>query len=483
MKKMNNSIKFLAMAFSIALVSVFSSCDSGDDDPIIIDEDPVVADGFYILGSATSADPDQDLEFGAGAVGNGEARDGFYAAYVYLAAGDVNFVLYSNNEPTTFGGSVESFPLFEGSEYSYWRGALTIDGAAVTITDAGLYHVRVDLTSELFFLSRVDYFEIIGSATPLGWGAGTELSGTVTAAGGSFTGTNITLRSGEFKFRYNSNWDNNIEDVEGLNIHSNFGVDIVAGGPNIPFDDEDGVYTVTVTYAPGAGESLSYTLTRTGDAEEVTYDPTEYTWGIIGAATSTGWDADTKLAYYDWVTPNATWDGVFYLGADVFKFRTNDTWTHELNPGNSILDASSSITDNGDGNFVNATAGLFYVRISTSDEGETWNLYIKEASPAVIGAAVTNGWDGPDNDLTFVGDVDGTITWKIENFAFAADGWKIRFNDGWQINYGFGQVTLSGANSGVLSDDGGNFKVSTAGSYTVTLSTSDSGATYSVAFD
>jgi hypothetical protein len=484
MKKMNNSIKFLAMAFTMAVASLLISC-SEDDNPIIIDEDPVVADGFYVLGTSTTDIPAAAMELGAGTVGNGELREGFYAAYIYLGSGSFNFVLYANNVATTYGGSVEALPMNndEAATYFISKGTLTENGAAVDITSAGLYHVHVDLTSNLFFVSKVEFFEIIGSATSNGWDSGQKLSvKSASADAVVFEGTNLTLRTGnkEFKFRYNSNWDTNILDIDGLNVHSNFGADGIAGGPNFTFDQPDANYTVTITYTPGSGESLSWDFVKTGDAEEITYDPAFFAWGIIGAATSTGWDSDTDVTYTDWAS---TWNGVYYLGADVFKFRANDAWTSELNPSNSVVDLSTSITDNGDGNFVNATAGLFYVRISTPDEGVTWNLYVHEVSPGIIGAAVTNGWDGPDNNVPFLSELDGTITWKLDAFAFGADEWKIRLNDGWEYGYGFGQVTLSGANSGLLSDSGGNFKLSAAGNYTVTITTADNGATYSVAFD
>lgn len=468
---MNKSIKFLSMAFSIALVSVFISC-GDDDDPIIIDEDPVVADGFYILGSASSETPDADLELGAGTVGSGETREGFYSAYIYLTAGTFNYVLYTSNTPTTFGGTAEELPLANNADYSYWRGALTEGGAAITIAEAGLYHVHADLTSDLFFVTLVDYFEIIGSCTPSGWDSGQELAAKAGAgvAGVTFEGTNITLRGpGAYKFRYNSNWDTSISDVEGLNLHSNFGVDGVAGGPDFTFDGEDGVYTVSVTYTPGAGESVSWSLTRTGDAEEITFDPAEYNLGVIGNATAGSWGSDQDLTY-KLVGGVHKWMGVVTLLADsAFKVRANDAWTFNLGGTFELGVAGAATRDGSD--FASPGTGAYYVEVATEDDGETWTVLVKEGGWGIIGSATTGddtGW-GQDIDLTADGFDGGISTYSITLDLFVG-AYKFRANDAWDLNIGGDPLALT--------LDGSDLSITEAGSYEIVLSST--GTSYSV---
>jgi len=474
---MKKSIKLFLLLLSLSTVMVFVACDKGEE--IIIGDEIVVSDGIYILGSATSDTAATKWQMSPGFAGDPTPRADFYEAYAYLNAGSFNYVFYVDNVAKSYGGTFTSLPMADNATYNYGRGDLVENGAAINVPSAGLYHLHVDLTTNLFFLTKVEYFEIIGSATPDGWGVGQKLAVKSSSADEVvFEGTNIIIRGGEYKYRYNSSWGNDIDGV--FYLHSNFGVDKVAGGPNIQFTDTDGVFTIAVTYTPGAGVSLAPTFTRTGDAPVITYSPADYPWGLIGAATPKGWGADTVLTYLDWA---ATWTGVFYLGADVFKFRADPQWAKELNPGNVILDADTAISDNGDGNFVNSTAGLYFFRISTADEGATWNLYVHPVSPGLIGDAMPNAWNDPDTDIPFVDEVAGTITWKITGVAMTAAGWKIRLNDGWEVSYGFNDVTLAGANAGLLSDSGGNFGLSTAGTYNVTLSTSDNGATYTVTFD
>ena len=59
------------------------------------------------------------------------------------------------------------------------------------------------------------------------------------------------------------------------------------------------------------------------DTGELTYSTKAVSWGIIGAATPTGWDSDTNLVY-DAATRTLSVD--IDLVAGPFKFRGNDEW-------------------------------------------------------------------------------------------------------------------------------------------------------------
>ncbi len=59
------------------------------------------------------------------------------------------------------------------------------------------------------------------------------------------------------------------------------------------------------------------------EPDNITWEVRKQVWGIIGAATPTGWDSDTDLTY----DPTAkTWSITIALTADEFKFRANDNW-------------------------------------------------------------------------------------------------------------------------------------------------------------
>ncbi len=61
-------------------------------------------------------------------------------------------------------------------------------------------------------------------------------------------------------------------------------------------------------------------LTGTG---ALSYSVLPVVWGVIGAATPTGWDSDTNMTYND---ANKTWEITLSLKAGEFKFRANDDW-------------------------------------------------------------------------------------------------------------------------------------------------------------
>lgn len=486
---MKKYFNFLAVCASFAAITLFVSC--SDDEPSIIDDDdPIpVADGMYLIGTATSGIAADDFRMGQGYVGGGDiasavTRAGMFSSFVYLSSGTFQFVQFNDGDSTIYGGAVTVAPMSEGSDYNMATGTASEGGAAIApVEENTLHHVVIDVTSGTIYLSPVKQWEIIGPAQENGWGAGTQISlASSDATGSTFEATGVTLRGpNEFKYRYNSNWDLAFDDIEGFNIFTNFGVDngnLIPGGPNFNFESEDGVYTITASFSPS---DISFTQEKTGDVGTVTFDPLDFPWGIIGAGTETGWDADTDLTYVDWA---GTWVSVTYLTADVFKFRSDENWTNELNPGNVNL-TSQVVTDNGDGNFVTDTEGLYFIRVSVVEgmEGTQWNLEVDIVNPGLIGEATENGWDGPDIDIPGVATSGTDLSWKIEQYAFNTGGWKIRMGDGWEIAVGYPDVTVEGASADLLSDVEGNFSLSTAGSYDVTLSTSDNGATWTVTFD
>lgn len=487
---MKKSMKFLSLVFSMAMISLFMACGGEDDTPDIddiIDDVPAVADGIYIIGSASSEDPSDSVKMAPGYVGSGELREGFYEAYIYLGSGSFNFVFYAEEEPTSYGGTYESLPLQDNADLTHGMGDLAADGAAITPPSEGLYHVHLDQSTNLFFLTKVEYFEIIGSATEDAWNSGQELAlKSASANEVVFEGTNIILRTGEYKFRYNSNWDTNQTGnpdlPEGLNLHSNIGLDGVAGSAsNFPFTGDDGAYTVTVTYTPGIGSSMEWSLERTGDAPEITFDPAEYQLGVIGSGTAGYWDTDRDLVYKGLdATKGHRWAGVVYLLADsVFKFRANDAW--DFNLGGSLgLGAEATLQRDAGDIPVPGASGAYYVEVYTADEGATWKAIINESGWGLTGSATPNGWadddatndpTGVDHNMNADGFVDGITTYSLsidltsgENLAY-----KFRANDAWDLNLG--------GDMAALSFDGSDLTVSETGTYEVVLSFD--GSTYS----
>lgn len=106
------------------------------------------------------------------------------------------------------------------------------DAANITMTEeAGYYKVDVDLESKSYVLTPITTIGIIGSASPNGWDSDVDMTyvpyNAETKALGYWEAKDITLASGEIKFRANDDWAINWGgDVNAL----------IQGGGNISVD-------------------------------------------------------------------------------------------------------------------------------------------------------------------------------------------------------------------------------------------------------
>ncbi len=399
MKSLMNSLSILLAVFSLVFVT---SC--GSDDDIVIDPGTGinVADGFYF--AASGSDPVST----AGLVSenveddgfSSQERTGFLGGYIYFAQGDYNLVQIASKEITsTLGGTAEVVTdAGSGCDFNdYYLVNATVDGAAFTVPADGLYRVTYDQTTGEVIMFNVTIPGIIGSATEGGWGADTQLSGTVDADGGSWSAENVILREGEFKLRFNCRWsiDRRIDPAAGFGfdngyqLFNNFGgsfSDLAPGNnqPNIPFAAADeGIYTVTANWDPTEGWSM--VLVRTGDAPVVNFVPDEHEWAVVGDATNLadadmngtpdGWEIDTDMNYegFDSGTNTYTWKiGFIGLGVGGFKFRTNDSWDENIGWGQVALEGDvADFTDDG-GNIRVNTARNYEITLTTSDDGDNY---------------------------------------------------------------------------------------------------------------
>lgn len=473
--------KYFSMAMmmvAVGFMATFTSCDLlGEDDAKVNIDDLLggggsVPDGVYIIGTAVSTDTTDanlliETEVAAPDFQTQE-RPGLYSGYIYMKPGSFTFLTVDGETISAAGGSWTEATL---GDLAYAAGTLSANGVATIDEGEFLAHVVVDYSTMQYYIIPVEYWEVIGTATEGGWSTGTEISQvSVTADEVKFESTGVVLRgpNTEFKIRYNSIWNLDLdaeecdESVEAcLNFNTNFGGtldELVSGGSNFSFvggEGVDGVFTMTITYTPGEGNSLAITMVRTGDAAEITFDPTAYAFGLIGDATAGGWDSDQDLLYKGNVDGAYTWLGVVTFGATGnYKFRTNDSW--DFNLGGDL--AALSI---GGADLPTPGEGAYYVKISTADEGATWTSTVTAGGWGVIGTGSPQGnWDA-DMDMTAAGFAEGVTTYTITG-DFTADAWKFRAGDAWDYN-------LGGALDG-LTPDGADLTLATAGTYIVTLS-------------
>jgi hypothetical protein len=382
-------------------VLFFTSC--GDDGGPVIDPGTGginVADGFYI--TKTGVDPVsnavlksetvEDTGFGA------QARAGFLANYVYLDAGSYNVVQIQSKEIVKTLGGPRSVSTDAGSGCGftdYETIASTDGGAAFAVQEAGLYKVSYDaLTGEIFYY-HIEKVGLIGSATAGGWGADTDIPGSVTAAGGTWEATGVELRAGEFKIRFNCNWNidrrlnkadnDDFSEGAGYMLFTNFGgsvTNLLPGneGSNIAISAaSEGIYTVKITWAPAAGFAAS--LTKTGDVTPILFVPDDHEWAITGDATPNGWADDDASNdpigvdhdfNYEGKTGNTyTWElaSIVLSSPGAFKFRSEDNWNENLGWGQLALEGDVSDFSDDGGNISVAATATYKIVLVTSDEG------------------------------------------------------------------------------------------------------------------
>lgn len=261
---------------------------------------------------------------------------------------------------------------------------------------------------------------VVGSATPNSWN-GPDVPFYQTS-NPSIIVAYPTLVTGEIKFRMDNSWTVNYGD-DGANGS------LEAGGANIAVTA--GTYKITFNTT-----ALTYTI-----------EP--LTWGIVGSATTNGWDGPDMKLTYDPFTDQ--WRAVLYLKAGELKFRKNNSW--DLNYGD---DGANGTLEAGGANIV-VTAGWYLVSVNlgkleyTIEKTNVWGI---------VGSATPNGWDGPN--VKFVPDYSKDGIFILKGITLIDGEFKFRQNDDWGVNYG------DDGNNGSLEAGGANIPIS-AGVYDFVL--------------
>jgi hypothetical protein len=211
----------------------------------------------------------------------------------------------------------------------------TLDAATKALGMPAMVEGAIDVrvkssagTSNVFTLKVTPYqpsWGVIGSATPLGWDASTEM--TFNQATGTYSVT-LPLTTGEFKFRLDNKWDTNFGDT-GNNLS------LEPAGDNIAVTA--GFYTIIANFT-----TKMYTITRVTNA-----------WGVIGDATPKGWDADT---FMDFDPTTGKYSIIVKMKSGAFKFRLNRDW------GNNFGDNGNDLSlEAGGDNIPVTTLGTYLI--------------------------------------------------------------------------------------------------------------------------
>lgn len=284
-------------------------------------------------------------------------------------------------------------------------------------SDAG--SIMATAYADLLDLSSI--WGLVGSATTNGWDGPDMPFYKSTAVADQFIAY-VKLTDGEIKIRSNNSWDVNYGDT---------GLDgsLEAGGDNIPVTA--GTYKIVFN-----ASSLTYTIEA-------------FSWGLVGSATTNGWDGPDMDLTYD--SFSDTWKAVVTLVDGEVKVRQNNQWT--INYGDTGLDG---ILDAG-GDNIPVTAGNYLVTVDFNsleysiEPIDIWGL---------VGSAAPNGWDGPN--VRFTPDYSTEDVWVLNGITLIDGEIKFRTNDSWDLNYGDTGL------DGTLDAGGDNIPV-TAGTYNITL--------------
>jgi len=473
---MKNLTKLWSLALLLTAAMFMVSCE--EDDPIIeVTEGLNVADGYYFVAEGEEPIAEKAL-LPEKVEGEGNApteREGFFGNYVFLEAGDYKIQKVESKEVTsTLGGSLSKVAiedLVNADEEpfdSYHLGMLEADGPNVNIANDGFFKISYDETTTELIVMEVKKVSFIGA--PSGWSdVEMDVISSNPEDGFVFEVTDVEIREGDnYKLRINNGWKiiRTNEAENGYVAFTNYGgaADaLVAGGSDIAFSEEDGLYTINVELQNDGGAFVEFN--KTGEAEEITFDPAEYQFGVIGSANANGFDADRNLHYTGETDGVHKWVGVVYFGETSvddqgrrFKFRTNDDWA--FNIGGTLPADGSEATLAVNGADIEApAAGAYYITLSTADEGDTWISTMSATGWGVIGeGSPSASWD-EDLDMTAEGFAEGVTTYTLTG-DFSGE-YKFRAGNSWDFNLGGDPTALSAG--------GGNLAVDAAGTYTVTL--------------
>ncbi len=236
----------------------------------------------------------------------------------------------------------------------------------------------------------------------------------------------VTLLDGEWKIRKDSSWDVNYGDDGGDGT-------LEAGGANILATA--GTYKILFDEA-----NLTYTIEA-------------YTWGLVGSATTNGWDGPDMPLTYDSYTD--TWRTQVKLIDGEFKIRKNNDWG--TNFGDTGLDGT--LDDGGDN--IPVTFGYYEIQVNFNDMTYT----IEETDIWGVVGSGYNDW-GAFEDYPFTRDYAKEGLYYINGIVLLDGEIKFRINNAWTTDYG--DTGLDG-----ILDPGGDNIPSTAGTYDITMDLSN----------
>ena len=267
----------------------------------------------------------------------------------------------------------------------------------IAVQVAGSYDVVYDTNAGTITISEhVSGWSLIGVINDdTSWSVDVDM---VETSPGLWVSPVVTV-NGEFKLRFNKNWDVNRGGALSA-LDTPFAV--VKNGDNIK--------------VPAVGEK--YVVTYYAAAEAVNIQNVSNSWSIIGQVDGSNWDKDIFMHK----TGENTWSAACKVSGEC-KIRFGADWTVNRGGTFEALDTPFAVTDGGSN--IKLDEGCYaFVYDAAKDEltiSQTWGL---------IGDVFSTGWGA---DFLMHKNAEGNF---VYNNAVLGGEWKIRFNGGWDVNRG-----------------------------------------------
>jgi hypothetical protein len=495
---MKNLMNYLTMMLMVAALGFIASCGTDDDDPVIpVIEGVNVGDGFYIAPAGVDAVAGGQLKTATVDAEDFKAMDraGFVQGYMYLVAGSYNMVEIATKAiVNTYGGAKEDVTEVNNAECTtsgYSLVKVVKDGAAFSVATDGLYVVVYDTqTSEIAF-DQIETVGIIGGATPGGWGADTELAGTISATGGAWQATGVILGVDQMKFRFNCRWaidrrldtGEKFDNANGYSFFTNFGntlANLLPGneGPNMEIA-ERAIYTVDMSWDPVSGFAAS--VTKTDDAVALpTFPDVMY---LVGAGTAYAWDEPGstdvgaemhKIAGGSVLEEGIYWKILHIEAGQGFKISAKAWASPNLGFGDvDEYDANGlAVTDTG-GNMDVATSGMYMVVLNLQDDKKKVSIM----APEVYGMG-DGGFTSWDEDVAaHLFTVDNAAKTLTSPALSGAGGIRSYANHAWIPAWWNAEFIPDGGKITYRNDGGDPAEVTAAVGQTVTYTFDNNTAT------
>lgn len=337
---------------------------------------------------------------------------------------------------------------------------------------------------------------IIGSATAGGWDADTDMEYIPADVNDPENTTNSSwvittdLTSGEYKFRYNDEWDAPVGGNLGGGYEVVNGTDLVleSGGDNNKITEGNYTITLKLVGTTSAPTSATFDIVQNSAPEA---SPQDDKWGIIGNAYKVtddegverqadwGDDDDAFLTFQSEIDEAYSFSlkTIILEEGGQFKFREGADWAVNFGiDGCTVGGDTENFTDK-EGNFLVNTTKAYEVEMinDVANGTKTVNFITPDNfSYGIIGNAYEiNGtqanW-GDNEDIVFSYSTTdaGTYSYVINNIELRTGGeFKIRRDAAWSEAYGFFDVTAIEGDTDNITEFGGNFLVSESKTYKI----------------